>query len=96
MYHKYGAKLKPKELNFIKKAFPGELCGATQGEKINIARIFDQEYNNILDKVYKKVDISNTFGSDEPTDNLGFLGKSEWYREKKLAKDTPITEQEFI
>ena len=82
VYHKFGAKLKPRELTFIKKAFPGELDGASAGDKINIARIFDQEYNNILEKVYKKVDFSNTMGRDEPTDNMGYLGKSQWYRDK--------------
>jgi hypothetical protein len=48
-------------------AFPGQE-GGNKGLRINIARIYDQQYNNILDKMYKKVDVTNTLGNDEPMD----------------------------
>lgn len=44
---------------------------------------------------YKKVDFSNKLGKDEPQDNLGYLGKSQWYREAK-PKQIPISEDDFI
>jgi len=39
--------------------------------------------------------VENTEGIDEPTDNMGYLGISEWYRgEKKVLR--PISEKEFM
>jgi len=45
--------------------------------------------------MYNKVDFANSKNPDEPTDNLGFLGVAEWYREKKLNM-SPISEREFV
>ena len=44
--------------------------------------------------MYQKVDVANNQGSDEPQDILGYLGKGEFYREKK--RQIPITEEELI
>ena len=65
-----------------------------KGSKLNIARIYDQKYNVIQDKMYNKVDVSNTVGKDEPTDECGFLGIGEHYRDKRALQD--ITEEEFF
>ena len=40
------------------------------------------------------MDVSNTVGKDEPTDECGFLGIGEHYRQKR--KLTAITEEEFL
>ena len=64
-----------------------------KGNKLNIARIYDQKYNVIQDKMYNKVDVSNTVGKDEPTDECGFLGIGEHYRDKRALKN--ISEDEF-
>ena len=63
------------------KAFPGQE-GGNKGVRINIARIYDQQYNNILGKMYTKVDVTNTMGSDEPMDAMGYLGLTDVYRIK--------------
>jgi hypothetical protein len=46
------------------------------------------------DQLYLKVDVSNTTGKDEPTDECGFLGIGEHYREKKNL--ISISEDEFF
>jgi len=61
--------------------------------KINIARIYDQKYNVIQDNMYGKVDVSNTVGKDEPTDECGFIGIGEHYRDKRKLVD--ISQEEF-
>ena len=38
------------------KAFPGKE-GGVKGERMNIARIYDQKYSVIQDKMYRKVDV---------------------------------------
>jgi len=77
------------------QSFPGkESNDPAQGKRINIARIFDQKYNIILDKMYQKVDVTNFEGTDEPEDINGYLGKTKFYRlQKKLW---PISDKEFI
>lgn len=74
-YRKFGAKLKPKELTAILKSFPGDVIGDHK-ERINVAKIYDMKSTKIMERVYNKIDTSNKIGADEPTDNLGYLGKS--------------------
>lgn len=93
VYHKFGAKLRPKELTDLKKSFPGSL-GSKQ-ECINLATMFDQKYSTILQNCYNKVDISNKMSKDEPDDTMGYLGKSVWYRDK-MPPLKRITDHEFI
>ena len=61
---------------------------------INIARIYDQKYNLLLQKFYKKLDVSDVQGDDEPEDINGYFGKTKFYREQ--VKLFPITVEEFI
>jgi Ca2+-binding EF-hand superfamily protein len=44
--------------------------------------------------MFNRIDVENTVGADEPTDEAGYLGKSKYYREK--VKIGPITEREFL
>jgi hypothetical protein len=45
------------EKNSILLAFPGQ-AGSSNGKRINISRIYDQEYNLKLEKMYNKVDFA--------------------------------------
>jgi hypothetical protein len=47
---------------------------------MNIARIYDQKYSIILDKMYNKVDVADHEGVDQPTDVMGYIGKTKYYR----------------
>lgn len=76
------------------KSLPG-MEGGNRGKRINIARIFDQQYTNVLQSIYNKVDVENTQGADEPTDELGFVGLTSWYRGgKQMIR--PISEEKFM
>lgn len=55
---------------------------------MNIARIYDMKYINVQDEISKKVDMQNKRGLDEPTDELGYHGKSRWSRVKVVGKIT--------
>jgi hypothetical protein len=44
--------------------------------------------------MFGRIDVENTVGADEPTDEAGYLGKSKYYREK--IKVSPISENEFL
>lgn len=46
------------------------------------------------DEMFGRIDVENTVGADEPTDEAGYLGKSKYYREK--IRMSPITEREFL
>jgi hypothetical protein len=50
---------------------------------------------NILDGLYKKINVSKARGGDEPTDEMGYHGKSRWYRDK-VGKLTPMSPEDFI
>jgi hypothetical protein len=68
---------------------------AEKGRRMNIARIYDLQYINTLDKILKKVDMENAGFQDEPTDELGYLGKTRWARTKVFGKITECTVDEF-
>ena len=91
---KFGAKLSKEELDSLLAAFPG-LEGGKDGVRINIGRIYDMQYLNILDGMYKKINVSKARGGDEPTDEMGYHGKSKWYRDK-VGKLTPMSADDFI
>jgi len=61
---------------------------------MNVARIYDQKYNLILDKMYNKVDVTHFEGIDEPMDVNGYLGKTKFYRTQ--VKTVPVTAKQFI
>ena len=61
--------------------------------KLNVSRIYDQKFTNILTKIYANFD-SDKFVDNALTDHMGYLGKTEHYREKFALR--PITEDEFI
>ena len=65
------------------------------GPRLNIARIFDQEYSNKLARIYNEIDFENNVNSDEPQDNLGYLGIPAWYRDK-VANLKQISDKDFI
>lgn len=44
--------------------------------------------------MYKKVDVTNFEGTDEPEDINGYFGKTKFYRQQKTL--TQITEEKFI
>lgn len=77
---KYGAKISKKEKDDILETFPGMEGGDSKEARINVARIFDQKYNIILDKMYGKVDVADFEGLDQPTDVNGYLGLTQFYR----------------
>ena len=61
-------------------SFPGKEADESTRKRVNIARIYDQKYNIILDKMYQKVDVTNFEGADEPEDINGYFGKTKFYR----------------
>ena len=87
-----GYKLTEENKNLLLKALPGKASG-DGGQRLNVSRIYDQKYTNILDKMYYKFD-SDKFVDNALTDEMGYLGKSEFYREKNAL--TPIDEKEFL
>jgi len=91
---KFGVKLSSEDKNELLLSFPG-MEGADQAARMNIARIYDQKYNIILDKMYHKVDVNNFEGIDDPLDVNGYLGLTHFYR-KNVHSYTPITAKEFI
>ena len=93
LIRKYGARLSAKEQEQLLQSFPGQE-GGSKGERINVSRIFDQQYNIILDGMYKKVDMSKVPNPDEPVDALGYLGLPQWYRDQKVLR--PIEDREFL
>lgn len=44
--------------------------------------------------MYKKVDVTNFEGIDEPEDINGYIGQTKYYR--SIKKETAISEQEFL
>lgn len=84
---KYGVKLRPEDQEKILMVFPAG--DSAEGKLINIARIYDQKYNLLLQKFYKKLDVSDVQGADEPEDINGYFGKTKFYREQ--IKQFPIT-----
>ena len=77
-------------------AFPGKEGGAKgqKGVRVNIGRLYDEKYNQLIQKVYDKMDFAITASKDEIVDVIGYLGKGEFYREKRILSE--ITEDEFI
>ena len=57
---------------------------------VNIVRIFDQQYSQIMEQIYKKVDVEND--ADEIVDVMGYLGKTKPYRPKRDLKDISFDE----
>ena len=75
-------------------AFPGK-AGGDRGIRMNIARIYDQKFSVILEKMYGKIDVEITIDPDEPTDVNGYLGKTQFYREQ-VGKLQPCSEKEIL
>jgi len=74
---KYGVRLNSEEREQLLHSFPGKEGGDDAnkyGKRINIARIYDQKYNIILEQMYKRVDVAEAEAADEPTDVNGYLG----------------------
>jgi len=66
-----------------------------KGKRLNIARIFDLHYFNALDKIAEKVDLDKVKNTDEPTDELGYHGKTKWARDKVYGAITECTVEQF-
>jgi hypothetical protein len=77
----------------IGKAFPGKQ-GGLKGTRLNVSRIYDQKFNIILEKLYNDVDCKKIDHDASLKDAMGYLGKTEAYREK--FKLYPISEEEFL
>ena len=91
---KYGISLSRDEKNSILTSFPGLESINSEDKRINIARIYDQKYNIILAKMYKKVDVTTFEGIDEPEDINGYIGQTKYYR--SIKKESPLSEEEFL
>jgi hypothetical protein len=77
----------------IAKAFPGKQGGG-KGVRLNISRIYDQKFNIILERLYNRVDCEKIDNDDALKDVNGYLGQTQYYRDKiKLA---PISESDFF
>jgi len=48
-----------------------------------------------MKKVLKKVSVEHSRGIDEPTDEMGYHGKSRWNRVKVFGEITECTKDEF-
>ena len=62
--------------------------------EISWARIYFQKFNIILEKLYNDVDCKKIDHDASLKDAMGYLGKTEAYREK--FKLYPISEEEFM
>lgn len=62
---------------------------------MNIARIFDLQYVKAIKNILKKVSVENNRAHDEPTDELGYHGKTKWARVKVFGDITECTKDEF-
>lgn len=94
---KYGVRLNSEEREQLLHSFPGKEGGDDAnkyGKRINIARIYDQKYNIILEQMYKRVDVAEAEAADEPTDVNGYLGQTKYYRTH--IKQIPISQDEFV
>lgn len=61
---------------------------------VNVVRLYDQKYAQIMQEVFKKVDVANLEDPEEAVDQLGYLGTSKHYREKRVL--APITLEEML
>jgi len=94
----YGVTLKQSFQHELLEAFPVKVSGDEDGgtQRLNIARIYDQKYNIILDKMYNKVDVADFEGTDEPQDICGYLGKTQYYRTATTKNPSSITAKDLI
>ena len=90
---KFGADISEKEMKTIGKAFPGKQ-GGLKGTRLNVSRIYDQKFNIILEKLYNDVDCKKIDHDASLKDAMGYLGKTDAYREKFAL--SPISEDEFL
>ena len=88
--NKFKFKLTPLDRQELELSFPGRDEG--QRKRINIGRIYDQKYNMLINKVYKKVNVHENTGEDDPVDTSGYIGQ--FYREKQTL--LPFTESQLI
>lgn len=89
-------KLRPRELTNLIKTFPGQISGGgNQGESLNISKLYDQQFNVMQQNAYNQVDVSNKYDVNDVQDNMAFLGRSKWYRNRDIQLK-PISEDEFI
>lgn len=45
VYHKFDAKLRPKELIILNKCFPGSMTGANGNDSLDISKLYDQKFS---------------------------------------------------
>ena len=65
-----------------------------KGTRLNVSRIYDQKFNIILEKLYNDVDCKKIDHDASLKDAMGYLGKTDAYREKFVL--SPISEDEFL
>ena len=99
----YGGSLQPSQFEAIRLAFPGKEApgrdgsGAASGDGNNtmcLVRLYDQKYAEIMQDVYKKVDVEHLGENDDADEELGYLGVTRHYREKRTL--VPITMDELV
>jgi hypothetical protein len=71
-------------------SFPGRDQGILK--RVNIARLYDHQYNKQLATIYKKVDMNKDRGEYDAIDVPGYTGN--FHREKQTL--VPISEDEFF
>ena len=91
---KFGAHISKEEQKDIQMTFVGNEPSNSRGQSINIARIYDQHFNEQYQKMYAKVDVCQPTDGTEPKDEMGYLGMTKWQRDN--VKMAPIKETEFL
>ena len=88
---KFKIDLAVKDRDRLLLAFPGRDLKARKS--INVSRLYDQKYNQMLKKLYKRVDVHENDGADDPVDQSGYTGQ--FYRPVNNHLE-PISEAELI
>lgn len=59
---------------------------------INVARIYDQKFSILREKMYQKLDVYEGDAREDPTDLAGYTGQ---FNRKKITLES-VTDAEFI
>ena len=86
----FGIKISHSEFDNLLKSFPGRNEGDIK--RINIARLYDQKYIILNSKMYEKVNVFVSDGTNEPVDAAGYTGQ--FLREKRKLK--PLSTYEIL
>jgi hypothetical protein len=59
---------------------------------VNVGKLYDHKFSLLLQRLYRRVDVHENDGEDDPVDQSGYTGQ--FYRQKQTL--TPITEKELV